>query len=404
MYTGQSETAAPHPYRWLLHCFTISYFTMSFLVRFTWPPLISAAAPELGISMAAAGAYMSAFFMGYVITQIPGGLLGDRFGARTVIAAALVLEGMGSLGVSLAEEYATGFFCRFFSGLGGGMVFASCVRYTARIFPKRELGPAFGLMMAAPSGVGVIVPNLLIPWLASHWGWRGAFAIVSGIAFCMGLVAFSLVRDAPERHARGRSFQQLGAVLRERNLMFLGLAGFWLIWTTVCFITWGNAHIENLGFDRFDASRVMLSFGLGGLIGSPLGGCIASRTPSLKWGLAAMFLMIPPCLWLFGEARTLAALAATAAAAGIAVGLANPFTPLLTSLYADKNSLATAGGVTGCLYQLGAVIGPWLLGVSIDFSGGYSLAWAILAVAPFMGILCLLPLQEARRRQEDERL
>ena len=366
MYTGQSETAAPHPYRWLLHCFTISYFTMSFLVRFTWPPLISAAAPELGISMAAAGAYMSAFFMGYVITQIPGGLLGDRFGARTVIA--------------------------------------SCVRYTARIFPKRELGPAFGLMMAAPSGVGVIVPNLLIPWLASHWGWRGAFAIVSGIAFCMGLVAFSLVRDAPERHARGRSFQQLGAVLRERNLMFLGLAGFWLIWTTVCFITWGNAHIENLGFDRFDASRVMLSFGLGGLIGSPLGGCIASRTPSLKWGLAAMFLMIPPCLWLFGEARTLAALAATAAAAGIAVGLANPFTPLLTSLYADKNSLATAGGVTGCLYQLGAVIGPWLLGVSIDFSGGYSLAWAILAVAPFMGILCLLPLQEARRRQEDERL
>ena len=55
LYTGQSETAAPHPYRWLLHCFTISYFTMSFLVRFTWPPLISAAAPELGISMAAAG-------------------------------------------------------------------------------------------------------------------------------------------------------------------------------------------------------------------------------------------------------------------------------------------------------------------------------------------------------------
>ncbi len=76
--------------------------------------------------------------------------------------------------------------------------------------------------------------------------------------------------------------------------------------------------------------------------------------------------------------------------------LANPALPLLTSLFASKEAVATAGGVTGCIFQLGAVIGPWVAGLSIDWTLGYGLTWLLLAVAPLVGCLCLSSLYGRR--------
>ena len=110
------------------------------------------------------------------------------------------------------------------------------------------------------------------------------------------------------------------------------------------------------------------------------------------------FLCISPCVWCFGQAESVLMLMLAAGMTGFAVGLANPFTTLLTALYAGRESMGmgTASGVTSCIYQMGAVLGPWIIGKGIDIAGGFWVAWIMLAAAPVMGALCLAPVREKR--------
>ena len=104
MNTGQS----PQPYRWMIMGLCVTCFLFTFITRFTWPPLISVVAPSLGMNMAQAGAYMSAFYMGYVLTQIPAAILADKFEVRIILSTSLIIEGCSTAALSLINDYHTG--------------------------------------------------------------------------------------------------------------------------------------------------------------------------------------------------------------------------------------------------------------------------------------------------------
>lgn len=76
--------------KWMVLLLTVFSYLMGSIVSFAWPPIIAVASPELGIDMTRAGLYMSAFYIGYVITHVPAGFLADRFGVRYLIGGALI--------------------------------------------------------------------------------------------------------------------------------------------------------------------------------------------------------------------------------------------------------------------------------------------------------------------------
>ncbi len=395
----QDLFAKPHPLRWWLHIGAVLYYTMGFMVRFAWPPLIPVASADLGIGMSSAGLYMSAFYIGYVISQIPGGMLGDRFGARVVIGAALLLEAAGTFGVGLSPDFWVGFACRVLTGLGAGAVYGSCVRYITVLFPPKERGLAFGLMMMAPAGVGVILPNVLMPWLSAMLTWREAFQVMGVVVFLAAGLAFLLVRDTVEETRQKQSFVSgIALVLRNRNLVFMALAGFWVMWVMVCFVSWSNTYIKSLGHSMEIAGMVMIVYGLAGVAISPIGGAILQKVPSPKKCFILILLVLTPILWLFGQVQSVPLLCVMAGTVGLLLGLLNPIMPLLTSRFAGKELMGTASGVTGCIFQAGAIIGPWLVGMSVDITGSFGVAWIILPAAALAGVLCILPMSDQQQK------
>jgi len=390
------STVANH-HRWFLHALAVLYFTMGFVARFAWPPLIPAAAPDLGLSMSGAGAYMSAFYLGYVLFQIPGGLLGDRFGARLVIGFALLVEALGTFGTGMASDFSLGFACRLLTGLGAAAVYTCCVRYALSLFPPGEVGLAYGLMMMAPAGIGVLLPNLLMPWLNTLLSWRGAFQAISVVILLTGAAAFLAVRDTPGVSARGKSvFQGIRETLGEKRLLWLSAAWFWLLWFMVGFLSWSNTYIKELGFSLETGSRVMLVYGVAGLIASPLGGMLFQKVSSPVIFLQGIFLGLAACAWFFVQSVDLVILSGLAGIIGFLLGLAYPALPLLISMLAKKETVATASGVTACIFQLGAVAGPWVMGLSKDLSGSFTLAWVLLAGSGILGAISFIPLKKMR--------
>ena len=150
------EKQEPVGYRWIILLLTVGSFLFTFITRFAWPPLIPVVGPVLGMKMTQAGAYMSAFYMGYVITQIPAGVLADRFGVRVILGASLIIEGLSTFAMGSITTFDTGFWLRIVTGLGAGAVFGACARALMEWFPARERGTAFGIMLAAPSG-GIVL-------------------------------------------------------------------------------------------------------------------------------------------------------------------------------------------------------------------------------------------------------
>lgn len=135
-------------------------FAVTFITRFVWTPLNATVSEELGLTAVQAGAFMSAFFVGYVITQIPGGYLADRIGVKWVLSAGILLSGVASLGMAYITSYGSGFVLRVITGLGGGVFMACATKVIADNFPNlKERGIAFGILQ-----VGATVRSWASSW------------------------------------------------------------------------------------------------------------------------------------------------------------------------------------------------------------------------------------------------
>src|SRR5262249_21220365 len=154
---------------------------------------------------------------------IVSGPLADRWGARRLAVAGMILTGTGlalaGLARSLAEVYVA---YGLGVGLGLGCAYVPAVGAVQRWFVKRR-GLASGL---AVSGIGV--GTLVMPPLASlaiaGLGWRGAYALLGGLAAVVGAGMALLIEDDPRHRGSGpdggilppgaRSMRPAGASLR----------------------------------------------------------------------------------------------------------------------------------------------------------------------------------------------
>jgi ACS family glucarate transporter-like MFS transporter len=174
---------------------------------------LSTAAPsiksELGLSETQLGFVLSAFVTTYAIGQIPGGLLGERFGPRKVMtalmigwAAVTVLTGLlpdpsvmpTTLTLALLGilRGALGFLqAPLFPVTAGGTIRAW--------FPPRQWALANGLLTAALT-LGSAAAAPLMVWLLLRSGWRMLFIVGAPLALALAAWWWWDTRDNPADH------------------------------------------------------------------------------------------------------------------------------------------------------------------------------------------------------------
>ena len=395
MGTSQGNKGVEYsPYRWAILAITGLCFLITFITRFTWPPLIPEAAPQLGMEMTQAGAFMSAFYIGYVITQVPAGALVDKFGVRVILSVSLLLEGVATFFMGSITGFQPGFVLRLITGIGAGAVMSCCSRAIMDWFPAKERGTAFGLLLAAPSA-GIVLSNYIVPVLNNAFGgWQGVFRTIGIVTIICGFAVFAMIKTTKQVQGKNNILLGFKTVLTNKNLLLTGLAGFCLMWVELCTATWANTYIkQELGYSVATAGIVMVFYGIGGVISPMISGYISDKTGKLKGILMAAYALSIPVTLLFGYQTSIAALCAVGFLFGFICYIANPLLNVMVNEFAGKELAGTATGTTNFMYQMASIIGPAVIGFSIDFSGNFSSVWWIMAIGPLVGLLLLIPVK-----------
>ena len=208
MSTPSPAPATPTRTRWLIIGLLYCTYVLMFIDRINISIAAKYIMPEYGLSEVQFGWIFSAFVLGYAVSQIPGGWLGDRFGPRGVMAAAILWWSFFTAVTALAGELflasligIVGSFLvvRVLIGIGEAVAPPNGNRVIANWAAARERGLAVGIAVSGSSLGGALTPPFIV-WVMVTWGWRAAFYIAGAAGIVLALVWYWLVRDRPEQH------------------------------------------------------------------------------------------------------------------------------------------------------------------------------------------------------------
>jgi MFS family permease len=371
-------------------------YLLSYVSRMSWSPIIPLASGDLGISAAQAGSYMTAFYIGYVVTQIPGGFLIDRYGYRKVLLACFSILGLFTLLTGVAPSYQMGLATRVITGIGSGAIFSAGIVVINDWFPENKRGLANGIFMTSTS-LAVALVNLYVPTVANGFGWRSAF-YVSGILPLIALVIaffflkeFTPISQKIKEGTRNKvSGRDILTLFKNKNLMLTGLAGFGGQWATTATATWANSYLnKSLHLSLVQAGLFMSIFGLAALLSKPVTGILSDYLDRKSLTFWILILLGPVLVW-FGLNQSVSLLYLVIPLMGI---LGYAFYPVLNTVIGqsvEKRLLGTASGVVNAIWQLGAMLSPLAVGAVIDATGNYFYCFVTMAIGPFLGALVFL--------------
>ncbi|HEX7746353.1 MAG TPA: MFS transporter [Micromonosporaceae bacterium] len=356
--------------------------TLGFLLNFWAWALLSPLAPgikeRLGLSFAAQSLLVAVPVLVGSLGRIPVGALTDRYGARVMFPLVTLATIVPVLTLAFVSSYAALIVAGFFLGIGG-TAFAVGVPLVSAWYPPARRGFAIGVFGIGMGGTAIA--NFTTVRLSDAYGPKTPFLLVAAVLAGYAVLAFLLLRDAPDRQrpagsalARLAQVARLGVTWQLCFLYAVGFGGF------VAFSVYLPAYLRTAyGLDVGDAALRTAGFVVLAVIARPVGGWLSDRlhpVPVLVGcfaGVAAFAVVqaFQPPLIPLGTIAFLGMAALLGAASGGVFALVGKVAP------ADKVGSVT--GLVGAAGGLGGFVPPLIMGWVYGVEGSYAIGLMLLS-------------------------
>jgi sugar phosphate permease len=392
---GDSKAAR---YRWVVLLVCWAAFTMTSVDRSTWGPAAAAVGDSLGVPLAALGVFATGYYLGYVLSNVGGGVLVDWLGGRAVLTCSGLGAGLFMVLFGSTSSISAGITLQGAVGLFAGVDFAAGIKLITSWFIPERQGFAFGVFMTATS-LGTVIANAIVPRLIRASGWPRSYQVFGGLTILVALLCLLLIRDRPSAELTGRRLPDLWVLLRNRDLALLGLAGFGGLWGTYGFITWSNTLMtKGVGINPVAAGVVLVIFASIAIGVKPVVGWVCDRLGlGLRIPIVATLVFFGATLVVFGSLRSYTQFLWVAPLLGIGAYAYSPLTAAMTPILTGHQVAGSAAGAINAFWQLGSVTVPAVLGPVFVTTGSFPVAFATLAAGPLFGAGAMLLVRERGR-------
>jgi MFS transporter, ACS family, tartrate transporter len=362
---------------------------------------------DLGFSDRVYGLGVGIFYLSYVLFEIPGAVIVERWSARKWIARIMISWGVVTILTGFVRTTAQFYTARFFLGLAEASFFPGMVVYLTHWFCARDRGRAMAcLYIAVPTAS--LIGSPIAGWLLGvHWwsmaGWRWLF-IAEGIpAIILGVVTFFYLTDRPSQarwlpdDERDWLVAELQAELqakkrirdytimqafRDRHVLLLLGAFFLALSGALGNIYWIPTFVKRLsGFSDQGVTSLLIIPALIGIAGMLGNGWHSDKTMERRWHTALpllaaglMYGLLVPSRHNFGLAISFLLLGS-----GFLYAFLPVFWSMPTAMLSESAAAATLGLINS-IGQLGGLAGPYIIGFLNDRTHALTASFGFIAL------------------------
>ena len=351
---------------------------------------------HLGLSDAQASWLTNMVQIGFVVGALCASALSlpDLIRPSRYVAVSAVIAAVANAAILFDIGVVAGFFARFMTGMALSGVYPPALKFIATWFVKGR-GLAMGLMVGALT-LGSAMPHLVRSFEIGV-SWQPVI-IVSSILCLMAAVMFaSFLTEGPHGFPKTRfQLNQIGSVLRDKQVMRANLGYFGHMWELYAMWTWflsfamvAPAFVQT-GWDASLLTFAVIGIGalgcvLAGQLSDLVGRALTAAGCMAISGLCAAlvgFVFDGPA-WLFIAVVLIWGLTIVADSAQFSAAV---------SELAPKSLVGTA-----LTFQMGVgfaitVFAVWVIPIAAHSFGGWQWAFAVLAIGPMIGCLAMLRL------------
>ncbi len=242
--------------------------------------ILSPMAADLGMTAAEAGFVMTIYAISYAIGSPLMVALTGGWTRRIVLGGGLLVMALASVISALSGTPDMLFLSRALAALGGGVVTPVVAGVAAANSPPEKRGSAmamafFGLSFAQVLGMPACA------WVGYTFGWEVAFWVAAGLAIIAAILVLLII--PAETAFQANSLRTLVTALGDMKSVFAILLTSTMMGSMYVVFTYIAPILETgMGFAGEGVSLFLMVFGVGGIVGSLLGGKAVDRFGPIK--------------------------------------------------------------------------------------------------------------------------
>jgi ACS family tartrate transporter-like MFS transporter len=361
---------------------------------------------DLGFSDRVYGLGVGMFYVTYVLFEIPGAVIVERWSARKWISRIMISWGIVTILTGFVHNVTQFYTARFFLGAAESSFFPGMIVYLTHWFSARDRSRAIACLYAA-NPAAALIGSPLAGWLLGvHWyalaGWRWLFILEGIPAVLVGIVTYFYMTDRPE-HAPwlphderdwlvNELHQELQAKNKIRNpsileafgdlrILRLILAYFLALTGALGTIYWLPTFVKRLsGFSNRSVTSLLLIPALMGIIGMLVNGWHSDKTAERHWHTAIPLLAAGLMFGFLTAFRHEVPFAIACLLLGS--GFLFAYYPTFWAIPTVMLSAATAAATFGLINsvgQLGGLVGNYTIGFLNDRTHSLAASFAFIA-------------------------
>jgi len=392
-------------YRLLLFVFLIYVVNYIDRVNISFANLRMSA--DLGFSDRIYGLGVGMFYLTYVLFEIPGAVIAERWSARKWIARIMISWGIVTTLTGFVHTAGEFYMARFLLGAAESSFFPAMIVYLTHWFRTRERGRAIACLYAAVP-TGSLIGSPLAGWLLGvRWqslaGWRWLFILEGIPAIILGIITIFYLTDWPaqarwlpepernwivnelqaelEAKKKKRNFSMMEA-FGERRILILVFAYLLAMTGYLGNVYWIPTFVKRVsGFSNQTVTSLLMIPALMGVLGMLINGWHSDKTNERHWHTAVP-LLAAGCMFFFSNfSRHDATL--TIAFLLLGSGFLFAYFPTFWAIPTTMLSEAAAAasfGLINSIGQLGGFTGNYAIGFLNDRTHSLSASFAFIAL------------------------
>ena len=412
----------PRRYTLVGLCFAATF--ICYIDRVNISVAIIPMAADLGWSATTQGTVLSSFFVGYLLTQIVGGRLADRFGGKAVLGIGVLLWSLFTMLTppAAAAGFALLLTARIAMGMGEAVTFPSVYTLYSRWVPTAERARS---MAINNSGIplGTVFALIVTPMIVDAFGWQWAFYLFGGLGIVWFAVWQTQTSATPDQHPRisvaerqhiaahstpagaPGSAPPISAFLKHPSVWAIIIAHFCNNWSLYVLLSWLPTFVnKGLGVDFASVGWYTMIPHITSALFLNVAGSVADRLirrgmdvgrvrklmQTIGFGGTAIALSI------VGEVHS-APMAIAVMSIGSAIGAFVTGGFVVNHMDIAPRSAGTLMGITNTAATIPGIIGVYVSGLILDATGSWALVFQVTAGVTLFGLLFYLVFGSAKQ-------